>query len=281
MLGGVLAAAVAVAVALVLVRPSSNAAVPRAGELVVSFLAVGQGDATLLQRGGAAVLVDTGPPGGPIVARLSDAGVRRLDALVLTHASADHDGGAADVLRAFPTRLLLDGGDSTHRTPGLAAAAALARRHGVRRIPTDAGQALRLGALELRVLWPDRAVAVPADADPNLRATVLHVRDGPFDLLLSADAESEVTTRLALPAMDAMRVAHHGSADPGLPRLLAAVRPQVAVVPVGPNRYGHPHPTTLAALERAVPVVRRTDHDGTVRLRVAGGRLRVETAGGG
>ena len=48
---------------------------PRRGELVVSFLDVGQGDATLLQRDGAAVLVDTGPPDGPILRRLAEAGV--------------------------------------------------------------------------------------------------------------------------------------------------------------------------------------------------------------
>jgi competence protein ComEC len=77
--------------------------------------------------------------------------------------------------------------------------------------------------------------------------------------------------------MEAIKVAHHGSGDPGLPELLAAVRPHVAVIPVGPNRYGHPHPATLAALRRAVPIVRRTDRDGTVRLRAVNGRLRVET----
>jgi competence protein ComEC len=60
----------------------------------VSFLDVGQGDATLLQRDGASVLFDTGPPDGPIVDRLAAAGVRRLDVLVLTHAEADHEGAA-------------------------------------------------------------------------------------------------------------------------------------------------------------------------------------------
>ena len=59
---------------------------PAPGELVVSFLDVGQGDATLLQHGGATLLVDTGPPGGPILRRLREAGVERLDALLVTHA---------------------------------------------------------------------------------------------------------------------------------------------------------------------------------------------------
>jgi competence protein ComEC len=244
--------------------------------LVVSFLDVGQGDATLVQHGEHAVLVDAGPPGGPIVRLLRDAGVRRLDALVITHASADHDGGAAAVLRAVPVRAVLDGGELTQATPGRRDAAAEAASRDVARIASDVGQTLTAGPIAARVLWPPRRRTAPADADPNLRATVLHVRDGDFDLLLSADAESEVLRRLVLPQVEAMKVPHHGSEDPGLPEVLGRLRPQVAVVPVGRNTYGHPAPSTLAALRAAVPVVRRTDEDGTVRLHVDHVRMRVE-----
>jgi competence protein ComEC len=251
---------------------------PPAG-LVVSFLDVGQGDATLIQHGGHAMLVDAGRPDGPIVRRLRESGVRRLDVLVLTHASADHEGGAAAVLRAVPVGAVLDGGEVTQMTTGRRAAAAEARSRGIARVASDVGQVVRAGPIVARVLWPARSRTAPADADPNLRATVLHVSDGAFDLLLSADAESEVLRRIALPRVEAMKVPHHGSSDPGLPEVLERLRPQVAVIPVGPNTYGHPAPTTLAALRAAVPIVRRTDRDGTVRLHVEGGRLRVEAVG--
>src|SRR4029450_8963352 len=72
-------------------------AAPRA--LPISFLDVGQGDAALVQRDGVSVLVDTGPPGGPILQQLEEAHISRLDALVVTHQSADHDGGSAAGLR--------------------------------------------------------------------------------------------------------------------------------------------------------------------------------------
>src|SRR5207244_652896 len=72
---------------------------PRA--LTVSFLDVGQGDATLVQQGARAILVDTGPPDGPVVQRLRAAGVRRLDLLVLTHAQADHEGATPAILAAL------------------------------------------------------------------------------------------------------------------------------------------------------------------------------------
>ena len=103
------------------------------------------------------------------------------------------------------------------------------------------------------------------------------VRDGAFTLLLTADAESDVTAPLDLQAVDALKVAHHGSADPGLPPLLARLHPRVAAIEVGRhNSYGHPAPTTLATLKQAVPTVIRTDRDGTVRLHVLGHRMWLE-----
>ena len=75
-----------------------------------------------------------------------------------------------------------------------------------------------------------------------------------------------------------MKVSHHGSADPGLPDVLRRLAPRVAAVEVGAgNPYGHPTPSTLAALDAAVPGVYRTDRDGSVRLTVRGAGLAVET----
>jgi len=245
-------------------------------ELVVSFLDIGQGDATLLQRDGASMLVDTGRADGPILRRLAEAGVRRLDVLLITHAQADHEGAALKVIRAYSPRLVLDGGMGwpTAVQRGLG-------RTRVRIIEAYAGQELALGGMRLALLWPPaRGPGWTPEGDPNSRAVVAHLRAGPFDLLLPADAETEVTAALDLPEVEALKVAHHGSADPGLPAELARLRPRFAAIEVGRrNPYGHPTASTLAAL-RAVDQVVRTDRDGTVRLRVRGSRMRVERAKG-
>lgn len=325
--GAVVALGAAAGVAAV-VSAAGPPAPPR--DLTISFLDIGQGDATLIQHGRAAVLVDTGPPGGPILDRLREAGVRRLDVLVATHAALDHDGAAAAVLDEIPVGMVLDGeeesvaaGDvcrfaprpSAVATPSVAPAssaasassaapapsvasapsaaptpsagpfgaratepiALLAARRRVPCTPSDAGQVLGDGPLELRVLWPYRDPPAPPGAEPNDRATVIHLRDGDFDLLLTADAESNVTSALDLPTVDALKVAHHGSEDPGLPGLLERLRPRVAVIEVGRNNlYGHPTAATLQALAAAVPIVRRTDRDRTVRLTVHDGRMTVQ-----
>ncbi|MBV9213130.1 MAG: ComEC/Rec2 family competence protein [Actinobacteria bacterium] len=248
--------------------------------LTVSFLDVGQGDATLIQDGPrAAVLFDGGPPEARVARLLRDAGVRRLALVVATHQSRDHQGGLPEVLTRFHVDALLDGGDGT-RDRAFADLLALARRRGVRRLEPRPGQVLRAGALTIRILGPPpRARDLPPPDDPNLRAITAVVSEGWFDLFLSADAESTAILGYPLPPVEAMKVPHHGSSDPGLPAVLARLHPAVAAIEVGAhNSYGHPAPSTLAALRRAVPHVYRTDRDGTIRLTVEARRLRVATA---
>ena len=105
--------------------------------------------------------------------------MRRLDLLVLTHAQADHEGGAAAVLRAMPGRTVLDG------RGGLRVPAACASRRAARRGVRPMCRARRPGparrAIALRVLWPATARG-PADAgaDPNQRAIVAEADAGGF-----------------------------------------------------------------------------------------------------
>ena len=66
-------------------------------------------------------------------------------------------------------------------------------------------------------------------------------------------------------------VGHQGSADEGLPGLLATLRPAAGLISVGAgNRYGHPAPSTLAALKSAGVTTRRTDRHGDLWVRPAG-----------
>jgi competence protein ComEC len=247
------------------------------GEVTVSFLDVGQGDATLVHDGGgAAVLVDGGPADARVARLVRRAGVRHLSAVVATHASADHHGGLREVIERIPVDLLLEGGDGT-RHPQFRGVLAAARERGVRTVPARAGLRLRAGGLRLRVVSPPPRPPGPAPEDPNPRAVTTIVSAGAFDLLLSADAESPTLLGLDLPDVDAMKVPHHGSADPGLPEVLRRLRPEVAAIEVGAeNGYGHPAPSTLTAL-RAVPRVYRTDRHGTVRLSLRDGAMEVMT----
>jgi competence protein ComEC len=108
---------------------------------------------------------------------------------------------------------------------------------------------------------------------------VLFATYGSTDLFLPADAESNVALRLPLRAVEVLKVAHHGSEDPGLAEQLRLLRPRIAVISVGArNDYGHPRPETVAALG-AVPGLElfRTDADGRVVVESDGKTLRVRS----
>jgi competence protein ComEC len=240
--------------------------------LRATFLDVGQGDATLLETAAGAVLVDEGPPTADVAGVLRRRGLRSLAALVLTHPQRDHIGGAEEVVRRLRVGMVV--------YPALAVSSpeerrvlAEARERGVAIEVARAGEEYRLGRLRLHVLWPQGPGS--RKQDPNENAIVLRASYGATDLLLTADAESEVTARLPLAPVEVLKVAHHGSRDAGLPLLLQRLRPQVAVISVGrANDYGHPSPSTLAALA-AVPGLRlyRTDQDGEVVLESDGAAL--------
>jgi competence protein ComEC len=272
------AAAAVLALAVLGWRVGSDDARPPPKGLRLTFLDVGQGDATLIEVPEGAVLVDQGPPEAKVAEKLRSRGIRRLALLVLTHPSRDNIGGAADVARELAVDTVLDPA-LVHENPFGQPAIAAARRRGARVSVTRAGQVYRLGRLTLRVLWPDGA-GTPS-ADPNEHATVLLLSYGELDALLPADAESNVTLPLRPPPVEVAKVAHHGSADEGLPDLLALLRPRVAIVSVGRrNDYGHPAPSTLAALADLGSLsVFRTDRHGDVVVESDGRRFSVRSEG--
>ncbi|MEU8470832.1 ComEC/Rec2 family competence protein [Streptomyces sp. NPDC029006] len=253
---------------------------------------VGQGDATVLAAGdGAGVVVDAGPDPVLVDRCLTRLGITRIPLLVLTHFHADHVAGLPGVLRGRSVAAI--------ETTGFAEPAAQAefvrREAAGRHIPVTtavAGEERRAGPLAWRVLWPPESApsppgvrasparpgAVPQPEGPNDASVALLVRTGGLRLLLLGDLEppsqqallrSPATAGLA--GVDVLKVAHHGSAhqDPELIRLVA---PRVALVSAGAdNPYGHPAPTTVAALRAGGAVVLRTDRDGGLAVGGTGG----------
>jgi competence protein ComEC len=262
---GVLAvvALLGVAALLLLARGSDAPAGPPPG-LRIDVLDVGQGDAILLQpRSAPAVLIDGGPPGDELVAKLHDEGVARLGAAVVTHDQSDHAAGIAEALGRVPIARLVYGRLDRRFI-------ATARADGARPEGVAAGTTLRSGSLRLEVLWPPPALLAddPPDTDPNALALVIRARWHHFTMLLTADAEAE-STPLDPGPIDVLKVAHHGSDDAGLGPLLDRIRPRLAVISVGAhNPYGHPTPGTLATLAAHHVPTLRTDLDGTVEIDV-------------
>ena len=256
---------------------SGASPLPPPNGLRITFLDVGQGDGVLLQVPGGAVLVDEGPPEADVAGQLRRLGVRDLSLVVLTHPQRDHVGGAARCSNGCGSALVLDPA-IPNESPEERAALEAARRRHVRIVVARAGQGYRIGRLRLRILWPD-GPGPPGD-DPNNHAIVILASYGEVDALMTADAESDVTGGLRVPPVEILKVAHHGSGDPGLPSLLERD-------PAQDRRHlGRGATTTTGirtrrrwrALESAPGLaLYRTDRDGRVVVESDGERISVRT----
>jgi competence protein ComEC len=251
---------------------------PPAG-LRVTFLDVGQGDAELLEVKEGAVLVDTGPPEARVDKQLRAMGLPTLAAVILTHPHRDHVGGVPGLVAGLHVGELLD---PEQPAPGFDERAALrsARAHHVSVVAAREGSEYRIGGLRLQILWPDGGGL--AGEDPHDHAVVVLASFGATDVFLPADAESNVTSRLPIRAVEVLKVAHHGSVDTGLADELRVLRPRIAVIEVGAhNDYGHPRAETLATL-RASPglTLYRTDVNGRVTLESDGKTIAVRAERG-
>jgi competence protein ComEC len=255
---------------------------PGDGRLRVTFLDVGQGDATFVELPeGPRILVDGGPGGAGrfdvgervVSPFLWNRPVGRLDAVALSHSDSDHAGGLAAVLRHFRVREFWEGGRW-----GLGSRdtlLALSRSSAVRRVLRD-GQRLWIGRALVTVLNPDRQPS----ANPNDDSLVLRLDWRGVSLLLTGDlgfaGEGRMLERGAPVHVLVLKVAHHGSRSSSSAEFLASARPSFAIISVGSrNPFRHPTSEALARLEDAGARVYRTDRDGAVVLETDGTRLWV------
>jgi competence protein ComEC len=257
---------------------------PRTRGVELAMLDVGQGDAILLRDGSRAVLVDgggwkNGDLGGRVLlpALLSE-GVRRLDAVVMTHPDHDHCGGLVDIAAYLSI-------DEVWMGPGWGdggCAGRLASLPGTRVRHLWAGKEASLGRWRLRVLHPDP----DEDRGTNERSLVIRAEALGRSVLLTGDVESWAEMRLLSCCekevrVDFLKVAHHGSYTSSTGSFLDAVHPRLALISAGvDNLYHHPAPAVLERLaERSIPVL-RTDQAGLILLRFEeDGRTRIELPG--
>ncbi|MBJ3810400.1 ComEC/Rec2 family competence protein [Streptomyces flavofungini] len=248
---------------------------------------VGQGDATVLAAGGGAgVVVDAGPDPVLVDRCLRSLGITRVPLVLLTHFHADHVAGLPGVLRgrsvgAIQTTGFQEPQGQAEFVRGQAAARGIPLTRAV------AGERRRAGPLEWQVLWPPPGPGARPEG-PNDASVTLLARVAGLTLLLLGDLEPPAQRALlrtsagaALPRVDVLKVAHHGSAYQD-PLLLRRAAPRLALVSCGEdNPYGHPSPRTVAALRAGGAQVLRTDTSGAIA--VTGGRTgaRAESPGRG
>src|SRR5262245_36165125 len=253
---------------------------PGEGRLRITFLDVGQGDATFVELPeGPRLLVDAGP-GGP---RRFDVGERvlspflwnrpvaRLDVVALSHADSDHSGGLAAVFRHFRVGEFWESGRWNARGKDVLPAVL---QSGAPRRLLSAGQRMWIGNALITVLNPDTVPNVSANDD----SLVLRLDWRGVSTLIAGDlgglGETRMLDRGEPVRVLVLRVAHHGSRFSSTTPFLDAAHPSVAIISVGArNPFRHPTTEALTRLEASGARIYRTDRDGAIVVETDGARL--------
>jgi glucose/arabinose dehydrogenase/beta-lactamase superfamily II metal-dependent hydrolase len=260
-----------VTIALVLIlatlsTPGAQAAKP----LDIYFIDVEGGQATLfVTPSGESMLIDTGYPGNQdrdlnrVLATIKQAGLTKLDYLLVTHYHSDHAGNAAAIAARIPVGMFIDHGETVETTDAAKALYAdyLKGRASGRHMLAKPQDKVPIRDLDVTIVTaggkgltrsggpgapnPLCAGFTPKDPDPseNAQSVGSVIAFGRFRMLDLGDLTWNKEHELACPSnligpIDVYLTTHHGLAQSNAPVLVHALKPRVAIMNNGPKKGG-------------------------------------------
>ncbi|SHG85002.1 competence protein ComEC [Thermosyntropha lipolytica DSM 11003] len=255
------------------------------GYLEITFIDVGQGDSILIKTPeGKFILVDGGGnrwtdvEERKLLPYLHSRGINRFYMLVNSHPDYDHLKGLERVLEEHKNKFLCIpaslAGVSEYQYIKSAAF-----NKGSKVVYLYAGQKIKLSKdCFMEVLYPEKEYRGEKYNDNSL---VLYMKYRDFAVLLTGDIEQEGIKNLLnkgyVKEAKVVKVPHHGSRGSLYPEFYDKVNPHLAVISVGKNNFGHPHPEVLDLLGAKGIRVLRTDQNGAITFLSNGSEIRIKT----
>lgn len=229
------------------------------GNIKITALDVGQGTSIVLQTAHTTQVYDTGPPVGGLVLRqyINSLGHATIDQLILSHNDHDHRGGADLFLQHYPNSpIMASDGDKQ----------------------CQKGTSWDNDKVQFKILHPPKPQQLSQlqqqlDRELNTNdnsCVILITTANGKKILLTGDIGGDIEKQLIknLGKVDILFVAHHGSRFSTSVEFLDALQPHIAIINVGKNRYGHPHPNVLQKLKQRGITIYRTDTAGAIVLNI-------------
>ena len=248
---------------------------------------IGQGDAILITTpSGRNILIDSGPndrrDSGKdiIVPFLRHSGILTLDALVVTHADADHFGGVLGIVGSFPVKELWVS-ECARLEPKAAwiKTMAVALERGIPLRDISRGFTWSDNSMEIRALHP---VSVGTCGETNEESITFRVKGLGHSAVLTGDLTVEGERKILKSGMflksDVLKLGHHGSKTSSSRNFLTAVGPKLALVSSGrKNRFHHPHKQVVERLDSLGIPYLNTATRGTITVQFTPDTMLVET----
>lgn len=282
---------------------AANSKVEAKGQLTISMLDIGQGDAVLIQTGAKNILIDTGDDkyyedgkkgkeNTQLLTELQKLKIDHIDTLVMTHAHADHIGKADKVIAQYGVKeLVYNGIPSTSKY--FINALKAAKANGTQQVKVKAGDVLDFGnGVSFEIVSPSQslidedtaAIKAKKKVDVNNESVVGRLTFGNFAMLFTGDAEGPVEKDMAASygkklKCQVLKAGHHGSKTSSTAEFLKLVQPESVVMSLGVNnQYGHPHEALLNRLQKqGVKNIYRTDANGTITIVSDGSSYSITT----
>ena len=282
---------------------ATNSKAEAKGQLTISMLDIGQGDAVLIQTGAKNILIDTGDDkyyedgkkgkeNTQLLTELQKLKIDHIDTLVMTHAHADHIGKADKVIAQYGVKeLVYNGIPSTSKY--FINALKAAKANGTQQVKVKAGDVLDFGnGVSFEIVSPSQslidedtaAIKAKKKVDVNNESVVGRLTFGNFAMLFTGDAEVPVEKDMVASygkklKCQVLKAGHHGSKTSSTAEFLKLVQPESVVMSLGVNnQYGHPHEALLNRLQKqGVKNIYRTDANGTITIVSDGSSYSITT----
>ena len=236
----------------------------------IHFIDVGQGDSIYIRSGKIDILIDTGGsifknnniPERIVLPYLEKIGVRKLDAIFISHFHEDHSQGLQLLLDNFKVGHVF----ASHKPSETYKDLLNDERFTLLR----QGDRIAINKdIRFNILWPIDDMAYEDNINNKSMVGVLEYKD--TKVLFTGDIESEVEERLAeeIEEVDILKLAHHGSNTSSREDFIEKLKAKVGIISVGrKNIYNHPSVETIDLLEKNNMKIYRTDRDGLVKATI-------------
>lgn len=239
--------------------------------LSITFLDVGHGDSILLESKQATLVIDTGDArGGRCLKKTLQKKKKNIDFLFITHPHPDHFYGISRVTDLLINRTVFTNGDEYVDDKYYKIMNKL-KKKGIELKKITKGDFFDFGCIRLEVLHPDREF-LESSISLNDRSLVMMLKKGENRLLLAGDvtfgAQEYMLANIdhARLRCDILKFPHHCSKASFNPDFIKAVSPRVAIISTGPSAYDYPDEQSIKQLEKHVPVLLRTDKEGSITI---------------